>query len=232
MARPLSSAVLWCCAATVATQAVAVGVLIAHGRLTPSAWEDIRAALDPPAPRPVRLGAEEEDAADPAADEPRAPTYEEVLERRALAALQLHDRTEQLRSAARAVFAEADRVEAQKAAVAAARAAFAAELDRVRSELRDEATERSRTLLTKMQPRAAVSYLMTVPDAAAVRLLSGLDGRTSAKLFGQFGKGTDAERAKGAAVFAALDRGEPAASVLDAAAPAAGPPAAPGPTIP
>ena len=216
MARLLTTAVICLCVGTVATQAVAVGVLVAHGRLTASSWDRVVAALDPPAPPPVRLG-EEDDAADPV-DEPRTPTYEEVLERRALAALQLQDRTEQLRSAARAVFAEADRVKAGRAEVAAARADFAAELDRVRAELADEATERSRALLKGMQPKAAVAYLMTVPDAAAVRLLSGLDGRTAAKLFGQFEKGTDAEAAKGAALFAALDRGEPEASVLDAAA--------------
>ena len=217
MARLLTTAILCVCVGTVATQAVAVAVLAAHGRLTASSWEQIVAALDPSAaPAPQAAAPPEAPAG-----EPRLPTYEEVLERRALAALQLQDRTEQLRSAARAVFAEADRVDAARAAVAAARAGFAAELARAREELQDEATERSRGLLTKMQPRAAVAYLMTVPDAAAVRLLSGLDGRTGAKLFGQFGKGTDAERAKGAALFAALDRGDPLAGVIDGAAAAA-----------
>ena len=226
MARLFATLLACVCVATVATQGLAVGVLALNGRLTPSTWEAIRAALDAPAPPPaVVVPAGDEPA--PAGDEPRRPTYEEVLERRALAVLRLQDRTEQLRTAARAVLAEADRVEAERAAVAAARAGFAAELARVRADLTDEATEQTRALLKTMPPKAAVGYLMTVPDARAAGLAKGLDERTAAKLLGEFARGTDAEAAKGAALFDALQRGGPEAAALDAAAASALPPAAP-----
>ena len=219
MGRRFTTFLAAVCVATVATQALAAGVLWWHGRLTPASWRAVAAALDgAPASSPA--------AADPPADDAPAvlvPTYEEVLERRALAALELADRTEQLRSAARAVTAEADAVEAGRAALAADRAAFAAELAAVRADLTAEATEQARGLLKGLGPKKSVGYLMTLPDRSVVTLLKGLDARTGSKILGEFSGGTDTERAKGEAVFAALHAGAPETAAVDAAAEIAGP---------
>ena len=232
MGRLASTLIATVCIATVGTQALAAGVLWWHGRLTPAAWTEIVAALDGNPAAPSGAPAE---PTEPAAPPERVPTYEEVLERRALAALELADRTEQLRSAARTVAAESEAVLAAQAALAAERAAFAEELAAVRADLQSEATEQARGLLKGMGPQKSVGYLMTLPDLSVVTLMKGLDERTASKTLASFAGGTEQEKAKGAAIFAALQAGEPEASAVDAAAdrpdsppPRPGPPGAPG----
>ena len=219
MSRLLTTLIAGVCVATVATQAIAAGVLWWHGRLTPAALVEVRDALDG-APRSSGASVEPGREAASGDDEPTepTPTYEEVLERRALAGLELADRETQLRSAAKAVLAEAAAVEAGRAALAADRAAFAAELAEVRRELTGEAVEQTRDLLKGLGPKKSVGYLMTLPDDAVVTVLRGLDARTAAKILGEFAGGTEQERAKGAAAFAALHAGEPERSAVDDAA--------------
>ncbi len=243
MGRVLSTLIGAVCVATVVTQAIAGGVLWWHGRLTPDACGEVVAALDGSAGSSAMAEAEAEavasggvgapEASPPATRMPtdeRMPTYEEVLERRATAALGLADRTEQLRSAARAVAAEVDAVAADRAALAADRAAFAVQLAKAREQLNAEATEQARGLLKGMGPKKSVGYLMTLPDLSVVTLVKGLDARTASKVLAEFAAGTEQERTKGTAVFAALHSGQPEAAAFNAAAGAAAspPPGAPG----
>ncbi|NNJ26991.1 hypothetical protein [Alienimonas chondri] len=220
MGRTLSTLIGTICVATVATQAIALAVLAWHGRLTADSWDEIVAALDGVPGTEVAIQESDEEAAneEPAGIGTRMPTYEEVLERRATAALQLADRTEQLRAAARAVAAEADAVAADRRQLAADRAAFAAGLAKARDELTSEATEQTRGLLKGMGSKKSVEYLMTLPDLSVVTLLKGLDERTASKVLADFAAGTEQEKAKGAAAFAALQAGQPEASAYDAAA--------------
>ncbi|MFH5803821.1 hypothetical protein [Alienimonas sp. DA493] len=215
MGRALATLIGVICIATVATQALAAGVLWWHGRLTPSAWTEIAAALDgtPGGAIPAETPSEAPGGQGPE----RTPTYEEVLERRAAAALQLADRTEQLRSAARAVAAEAQAVSDDRAALSADRAAFERELAKARAELTAEATEQARELVKNMGPKKSVGYLMNLPDLSVVTLIKGLDARTASKVLAEFAGGTEVERARGAEIFAALHAGQPEAAAFDAA---------------
>ncbi|QDT17637.1 hypothetical protein [Alienimonas californiensis] len=224
MGRALATLFGVICIATVATQTLAVGVMWWHGRLTPSAWAEIAAALDG-APGATAPGDATSEATAPAGPT-RTPTYEEVLERRAAAALQLADRTEALRSAARAVAAEAKAVADDRAALAADRTAFERELTQAREELTAEATEQARELVKGMGPKDSVGYLMSLPDLSVVTLVKGLDARTASKVLAEFAGGTEQERARGVVIFAALHAGQPEAAAIDAAA--GGGPAPPG----
>ena len=231
MGRVFTTLIGTICVATVVTQAIAGGVLWWHGRLTPSAWSEIAAALDG-ASDEEESDATAEDETPPADGSTRTPLYEEVLDRRAKAILDLADRTEQLRSAARTVSAEAERVVDDRAALAAERAAFARELTAARETLTAESTELTRGLLKNMGARKSVEYLTDLPDLSVVTLIKGLDERTASKVLAEFAGGTEQEKAKGAAVFAALHAGQPEAAAFDAAAgdPAstASPPGSPG----
>ena len=229
--RLLATLVAVLCVGTVATQGLTAAVLYANGRLDGDRWGRIVAILDgtaddaqSPPDEPDALPGEA--AAGGAAAGP-VPTYEEVLDRRAMLGLELEARTEQLRSAARAVADAADAVERDRLAVAAAEDAFAADLAAARAELESESVEQVRGLLKGMGPKGSVAYLMTLPDDAGVTVLRGLDARTAAKILSEFDRGAEGERAKGATLFAGLHAGGPEAAALPDPAGPPGPAAGP-----
>ena len=219
--RALAALAAVICVATVATQALALGMLWWHGRVTADTVTAVREALETDAgPEPAAFAGEDAGAVgDTAAP---GPTHAEVLRARALAVLNLRARSEQLDGAAAVLLARADAILADRERLAAERAAFREELDELRAEIDAEAVERSRGVLLGLGPNSSVGYLMTLPVGRALTVLRGMPERAVAKILEAFAKGTDEEGQRGRELFAALSAGEPERAAVEQAAAASG----------
>ncbi|MEM1061378.1 MAG: hypothetical protein AAGJ97_03510 [Planctomycetota bacterium] len=186
-----------------------VGLLYSRGQIEQELVDDIRRTITgEPEPEPVE---------DEAEDESRGPTWEEIVEERALALASLRTREEEL-AALKAL------LERQAEDFADARAAFDADVALFRSELTQlaatnasEATTRARGIVEVAPPETSVNYLMGLSKSDNVRIVTGLPAKTVTKILQEFARGTDQQRERGQEIFNALADGGAKTALIDAA---------------
>ena len=208
------------CVATVTTQALALGMLWWHGRVTADTVTAVREALEGTG-EPAPAAFDDDEPADAAP--PPGPTHEEVLRARALAVLNLRARSEQLDSAAAVLLERADAIIADRQRLAAERRSFREELDRLGAGDRGGGG--------RTQPRRAARSgaegQRGLPDDPAGR--AGPDGCCGAcrsgrsrRYWRRSPRGPMKRDSGGRDLFAALSAGEPERAAVEQAAAAAG----------
>ena len=195
--------------ATLLAEVIAVGILAARGQISAGSAATIGAVLSGETPQAV--------ATEVVAPPPPAPSTEEVETARTLKMLELNARADELRLLKDMVFAEADRLRQDRATYEEARKAFEDRLAALGARNTDDATEQTRSVVKAMAPREAVTYLLSLDEKDAVRLLKGLPERTVAKILQEFAAGTDEQQQRGRAAFTAISGGMPEAEAIDAA---------------
>ncbi len=191
--------------ATILAQAMALGYLAYEGRLS---GDRVSAILSG---QPL---ASEVTVAAPAAPQ---QTAEEAENQRTLRTLELNARADNLQLLKDLLTKEADKLSKDQLAYATARKDFEAELELIRTRATDEATEQARLVVKSLVPRDAITYLLTLDESDALRIVKGLPERTVAKILQEFAAGTDEEQQRGQSLFEAIAAAQPEATLTDAA---------------
>lgn len=195
--------------AFVFAEVVAVGLLYSRGQLDDELLADLRRAV---------TGEPEPEAELPEEPEgPSAPSWQEVLEERALALASLRTREEELAALRELLARQADELADRRDAFDADRDAFRAELAALAAETASEATARARGIVEAAPPAVAVNYLMGLETADDVRIVTGIPAKTMTKILQEFARGADPQRERGQEIFNALADGGARADLIDAA---------------
>jgi flagellar motility protein MotE (MotC chaperone) len=213
MFRAVASLVGLVSFAAVLAQGIAAAVLVARGQLNSSAVTSIGEVLSGRALVTVVEAPSEAHTTITAAP----PSADEVDAERTIRTLELNARADDLRLLKELLTAEADQLAKDRAAYEQARTSFEQRLAEVRARATEEATDQARLVVKSLPPREAVLYLISLDEADALRIVSGLPERTTAKILQEFAGGTDEERQRGESLFEAISAGAPEAELTDTA---------------
>ena len=191
--------------ATILAEAITIGYLVYEGRLS---GDRVSAILSG---EPLAR-----DVASAALESPR-PTAEEAQSQRTLQTLELNARADNLQLLKDLLTKEADKLSKDRSAYEKARDDFETELELVRTRATEEATEQARLVVKSLAPRDAITYLLTLEEPDALRIVKGLPERTVAKILQEFAAGTDEEQQRGRSLFEAIAAAQPETTLTDAA---------------
>ena len=189
--------------AWLAAQLVGLGWAWNEGHLAKDKLNAAYQAFQPPPETEVEIEIPEELA---------QVAKEEVVERRAMAILELSARDRELQLLKSLVEQKMVEVTASKRNLEQLQAGFQTELDTARAELLDEAAEQARGILLALQPQDAVAKLMTLEPTEAIRLMKGIPEKDHAKILAAFRGAEQTER--GNEIFKAIVRGRPEADIV------------------
>ena len=164
-----------------------------------AAWQE----LQPPTEAPVEIEIPEELA---------QVAKEEVVQRRAMAILELHARDRELQLLKSLVEQKMVQVTEAKRELESMQSSFQTELDAARQTLLDDSAEQARGILLALQPDDAVEKLMTLEPPEAIRLMKGIPEKDHAKILEAF-RGSD-KTERGNEIFRAIVRGQPESDVV------------------
>ena len=171
---------------------------LAEDKLT-AAWT----ALQPEKPAEVEIEIPEELA---------QVAKEEVVERRAMAILELQARDRELQLLKSLVEQKMMRVTSAKQELEQMQTSFQSELDAATETLLSESAEQARGILLALQPDYAVEKLMTLEPDEAIRLMKGIPEKDHAKILEAFQGAERTER--GNEIFRAIVRGRPESDIV------------------
>ena len=160
-------------------------------------------AIDPPPQSEVEIEIPEELA---------QVAKEEVVQRRAMAILELQARDRELQLLKSLVEQKMARVTTAKRELEQLQAGFQSELDAARETLLGESAEQARGILLALQPETAVEKLMTLEPDEAIRLMKGIGEKPHAKILEAFEGADKTER--GNEIFRAIVRGRPESDIV------------------
>lgn len=196
------------CVAAVMTAIAAAAYLWYDGRLTGETVNDVVAIFD---------GEEEALPTEPEIPEEIAQVAkDEVVERRAMAILELTSRERELNLLKGLIESKAAQVVSEKRELERAQKNFQEKLTEVEKELLAESAEQARGILLALPPDEAVRKLMTLDADEAVRLMKGVADKAHAKILQEF-QGQE-ETPRGNEIFQAIVRGQPKREVIQQAA--------------
>ena len=196
------------CVAIVLSEAVGLALLWARGQLNAEVTRDVLALL--------RGQGEAEPEPDPVAETEQV-SMEQVIEARAVRALDLNSRENELNLLKSLVDERREALLAEKTEFERQRRAFSEQLDRMKADMTSEATEQARGVLLALQPGDAVKSLMQLDLPQNVVLLGGMPPKSIGRILAAMQGGGDEERERGGEIFEALSRGEPSRAAVDAA---------------
>lgn len=183
-----------------------VGWLWTQGTLTPSTLQEVRLALS------GQPSAEPE--LEPENAQTSQPSQSEIHEARVIRILDLESRENELSLLKRLTSESANQLISDRRSFDELKAQFRSELEGLRQQTEDAATEQTRAILLATPPEDAVKRLMGLTTAEGVGLLRGLPEKSIAKILLAFQ--TDLQTApRGQELFEALYHGEPTRSVIE-----------------
>ena len=137
---------------------------------------------------------------------------EEVVERRAMAILELQARDRELQLLKSLVEQKMVQVTTAKKELEQIQDGFQTQLDEARADLLAESAEQARGILLALQPNDAVAKLMVLEPDEAIRLMKGIPEKDHAKILEAFTGVESKER--GNEIFQAIVRGRPEADIV------------------
>jgi len=193
------------CVAVVVSEVAGLGLLWYRGQLTKRTIREIEVIL---------TGSDVFGLADETeVEEQKHSSMEEIDRQRALAILDLQNRESLAKTLMDEVLKIRDKLTEEQNILKRDREAFRAELAQVNEQLNSEAAELARGILLASAPKDAVTRLLELTVEEDVILLRQMPEESVAQILKAF-KGTkDEMRAK--LIFEALNRGEPAKSVVE-----------------
>jgi len=208
MIRTLSLIFACVCVTVVLVESAAVFVFWQRGWLSGHYWREVRMVFEN---RQI-----EDDAPVRERKAEAQVSQEDVLKTRALKVLDLEKREGDLEVLRQNVLARAEQLVQDEALLKTKQDAFQAEMERLRKQMGDAATEQARQVLLALPPPEAALKLTQIQEDEAIRLLKGLPEKSIAKILKEFtGSPEQIERSK--RLFEALVKGEPEVTTIDAA---------------
>ena len=192
--------------AWLAAQIVGVGWAWNGGYLAKDKLTAAYNAFQPPVEEEVKIEIPEELA---------QVAKEEVVQRRAMAILELQARDRELQLLKSWVEQKMVEVTASKRELEQLQSGFQAELDQARDALLAESAEQARGILLNLKADDAVEKLMTLEPDEAIRLMKGIPEKDHAKILEAFR--TPENRERGNEIFKAIVRGRPESDIVAAA---------------
>lgn len=208
MIRTLSLIFACVCVTVVLVESAAVVVFWQRGWMSAHYWREIRLVFEN---RQI-----EDDTPVGERESESQVSQEDVLKARALKVLDLEKREGDLEVLRQNVLARAEQLVQDEALLKTKQDAFQAEMEKLRKQMGDAATEQARQVLLALPPPEAALKLTQVKEDEAIRLLKGLPEKSIAKILKEFtGSPEQIERSK--RLFEALVKGEPEVTAIDAA---------------
>lgn len=209
MLRTIASLVGLASFATLLAEGITVGVLVGRGQVNADTVSRIAAAIHVPD--------ETQETVPVQAEKGTLPSSTEVAEARTIQTLEMNARADDLLLLKQILDDRAVQMQQDRLAYEEAIAAFRTQLEEVRAQSIEEATEQARLIVKAMPARDAVAYLLTLSEPDGLRIVKGLPERTLAKILQEFASGTDEQQQRGRWLFEAIASARPETDLADAA---------------
>ncbi|MDZ4686354.1 MAG: hypothetical protein SH850_14900 [Planctomycetaceae bacterium] len=186
-------------------QATVVGWLWTQGTLNPTSIKEIRLAL-------AGQSASEPTDAQESAQSPQT-SQDEIQEARLIRVLELESRENELSLLKRMTSETVNELISDRKTLDELKAQFHAELEQLRQQAENGATEQTRGILLTSPPEEAVQRLMGLTAPEGVGLLRGLPEKSISRILQAFQTNPDAAK-RGQELFEGIYHGEPTRSVI------------------